>query len=236
MQRIVRRLQRHRELVLFFISALLLPIFLDLISEWLQTVLGETPAQLLQIAGIIAALLAGLLILYKALGTTEALQLVPEEERPPRFPGLILLVGRGNEEVYATAIEYHLRGQEGEGEGLRVCWLIATDGLDGSISIAEQLRQKYKTACHVIVCKLNSAFDVKEAYRVVHRIYTHEVEKYGLKPEQVISDFTGGTKPMAAGMVLACQKKWPMQYMVGKPGEIATTPMYVRFTQEGESW
>ena len=50
-----------------------------------------------------------------------------------------------------------------------------------------------------------------------------------LRPEQVMADFTGGTKPMTAGMVLACGHDRPMQYTTGyKPG-IASTPLLVQF-------
>ncbi len=166
----------------------------------------------------------------------ELLELVPEEERPPRYPGLSVLVGIGRRDAkpeelsHHPAIEYHLDREEAGGEPLRVCWLIATGGVKGSVPVAREVRERYGSRCDKMIIRvLNSPFDVQEAYRLVRRIYAEEAAEHGLAPEQVIADFTGGTKPMSVGMVLACRDRWPMQYMYGRKAEIASTPLYVRF-------
>jgi len=238
------RLRRHRNLVLLFISALLLPLITELASSWLELTIGQTPNRLMQLLAIGIALAAGLSMLLMALGKQEPLELVPEEERPPCFPGLIVLVGVGRRDVkpeklsHNSAIEYHLDCEEAGGEPVRVCWLIATGGVKGSVPVAREVRKRYESRCDkVIVHALNSPFDVQEAYLLVRRIYTEEAAEHGLAPEQVIADFTGGTKPMTAGMVLACRDgRRPMQYMSGREGEIVSTPMLVRFrSAEAES-
>ena len=104
--------------------------------------------------------------------------------------------------------------------------------------VAREVRKRYESRCDkIILHALNSAFDVQEAYLLVRRIYAEEAAKHGLDAAHIIADFTGGTKPMTAGMVLACREgRWPMQYMSGREGEIVSTPMLVRFrSAEAES-
>ena len=237
MSSLLESLRRHRNLVLVFISALLLPLITNLASSWLELTIGQTPNRLTQLLAAGIALAVGLSVLLRVLGKQEPLELVPEEERPPRFPGLIVLVGVGRKDVepeklsHNSAIEHHLDCEEAGGEPVRVCWLIATGGVKGSVPVAREVRKRYESRCDkMILHALNSAFDVQEAYLLVRRIYAEEAAKYGLDAGQIIADFTGGTKPMTAGMVLACREgRWPMQYMSGRGGEIVSTPMLVRF-------
>jgi hypothetical protein len=95
--------------------------------------------------------------------------------------------------------------------------------------VAEAFRQRYEPRCRVLVRQIHRAFDVQETYGVVQRIYLEEALAEGLSPDQVIADFTGGTKMMTAGMVLACGDQWPMQYMTGRKEGVISTPMLVRF-------
>jgi hypothetical protein len=200
--------------------------------QWLNLFEGDGWARLVR------AIQAGMERQGRAIGESVEvlLELVPEEERPPRYPGLIVLVGAGRKYVspeelsHNPAIEYHLdRGGAG-GEPLRVCWLIATAGTNGSVHVAREVRKRYGSRCDKMILRaLNSAFDVQEAYRLVRRIYAEEAAEHGLAPEQIIADFTGGTKPMSVGMVLACRDRWPMQYMYWRKDEVASTPLYVRF-------
>ena len=243
MSELVGLLRRHRNLVLLLASGLLVPLITNLASSWLEITIGQTPNRLMQLLAIGIALAVGLWVLLLALGRQGTLELVPEEKRPPRFPGLIVLVGIGRKDVepeklsHNPAIEYHLDCEEAGGEPVRVCWLIATGGVKGSVPVAREVRKRYESRCDkMILHALNSPFDVQEAYHLIRRIYTEEAVEHGLAPEQIIADFTGGTKPMSAGMILACQDRWPMQYMFGREGEIASTPLLVRFqTAEAES-
>lgn len=229
-------IRRHRNVVFLIVSALLLPLFTELASSWLQTTLGRTPSQLLQLLAIVVSSMVTLGVLYWALGKQRPLELVPEEARPERFAGLIVLVGMGQQAgsrktlSHDLAIAYHLDQETAGGEPLRVCWLIATGGERGSVTVAMEVRDKYRHRCTLHIRTLRDAFDVEEAYQVVHDIYTHEATEQGLTPEQIIADFTGGTKPMTAGMVLACRERWPMQYMTGGTPPIASLPVRVRFS------
>ena len=228
-------LRRNRNLVLLFISGLLVPLVTELAGSWLEATLGQTPSQLVQLLALCVAMAVGLWVLYLALGKRQVLELVPLEQRPPCFPGLVVLVGPGRKGTDPTAlshnqaIEYHLGDKEAGGEPLRVCWLIATAGEKGSLPVAQQVRGRYHDRCTVKIKLVHDAFGIQEMHQIIHTIYTQEAAEYDLAPNQIIADFTGGTKPMSAGLVLACRDRWPMQYMTGGRKNIASVPMFVQF-------
>jgi hypothetical protein len=234
------RVRRYSGWLLLLAGGLLLPLITDLAASWLEKTFGQTPAQLIQLLAILGGIALVLWVVAVLLRRREEeVVLVPRDARPPRSPGLIALVGPGpqdkevapQEQPSAKAIEYHL----GAGGALKACWLIASGGKEGSVLVAEAIRDLYHPhRCQVKVCPIGDPFSVQDTYDVVQRIYNHEI--YGdelkdarLKPDDVISDFTGGTKPMTAGMVLACGRHRPMQYTTGhKPG-IASMPKLVDF-------
>jgi CRISPR/Cas system-associated protein Csm6 len=152
--------------------------------------------------------------------------------------GLIVLVGTGRpgedpmSQSAGIAIEYHMSA--GQESGLEMCWLIATAGESGSLPIA----QKLKEACQARNVKadirtVSDPFSVQESYDLVQRIYDEEVPKASLSEREVIADFTGGVKPMSAGMILACGDRRPMQYMYGRKEGIASIPRIIEFAQRG---
>ncbi len=161
--------------------------------------------------------------------------LVPEEQQPRRYRGLVVLVGKGRpgddpmKQSARDAIHYH---SGGAGSGLEVCWLLASGGENGSLPVAQKLKQECeKLNIKAYTPTVGDAFSVQESYDLVRRIYKEEVPKAGLLEDEVIADFTGGVKPMSAGMILACGDKRPMQYVYGyKPG-IASVPRRVEFTR-----
>jgi hypothetical protein len=238
MSNLIRLIRRHSHLVMLLITGLLVPLITELAASWLQETLGSTPARLIQILAGLVAVAVVLWVLYLALNRRpEMVELVPEEERPARFPGLIVLVGTRKDKdpdelSHTPAIVYHLEQEDAGGEPLRACWLIASGGVGGSLSVARAVRARYSDRCQMHVCEIADPFGVQDTYRTVRRIYEHEAGQDGLAPEQVIADFTGGTTPMSAGMVLACRDRWPMQYMFGRPDEIVSTPKRVRFEIE----
>lgn len=229
-----RQVRQHRGLVLLLLSGFVVPLLTNLLSSWLEQVLGQNPAQLLQLLAVGVAVAVSLWVLYLALRhKAPPGVLVLREQQPPTYPGLIVLVGPGRpdedplEQSAKPAIEYHLAAQD-PGLALRVCWLLASEP---GVPVAEALRQQYESRCRVLVCPIHQAFDVQDTYDQVRRIYQEQAPAEGLAPEQVIADFTGGTKMMSAGMVLACGDRWPMQYVTGrkKKGDIRSVPILVRF-------
>lgn len=55
----------------------------------------------------------------------------------------------------------------------------------------------------VDIWPLRDENDVAEVFRAVRTIYQIAQHKCGLKKEEIIADYTGGTKSMTAGLVLA---------------------------------
>jgi hypothetical protein len=130
---------------------------------------------------------------------------IKEEDKPNKRAGLILLVGTAKGSAPA-AIEYHL-------PTLRHCWLIATkDGL----STAQQLADIYQGIAFYWgePSYIVDPDEIGSTYNVVSRILDIEAQKVGLKSVNLIADITGGLKPMAAGITLACVTyQCNMQYM-----------------------
>ena len=156
-------------------------------------------------------------------------------QQPPAYKGLIVLISKGRsdrppmDQSAGDAIEYHA-GVTGPEKALEHCWLIATPGVDGSQPYAERIAEEcgeMGIKAHVEV--VADGFDVQGTYDLVRRIYAEAEEATGLAPKDIISDFTGGVKPMSVGMALACAKRYPMQYMYGGKPDIASLPRRVVF-------
>lgn len=134
--------------------------------------------------------------------------------RPAPMPGLIVLVSprRADERLgelsaYA-AIEFH-RAR------LQHCWMIASSGEGGSFATAQQLAQHfghYNLASSI--WQVVDAASIAETFALADWLYTQRLPACGLGEAEVIADITGGTKPMTAGMVLACGRQRAMQYML----------------------
>lgn len=236
MNRLIDWLQRNREVMLLVISALLLPLLTELAASLIQLSIGESPDRLLTALAVGGLLALVLWVVYRLLGEKPPPKLIPLEDQPARHAGLIVLVGPGREGddpknlSHHPAIEYHLDEERAGGDPLQVCWLLATPGKQGSMPVAREVRKRYSDRCQLVIKTVYNYLGVQDTYDIVRTIYAEEAKGVGLAPDQVIADFTGATKPMSAGMVLACQDRWPMQYMSGKPGQIPSQPIAVRFS------
>jgi hypothetical protein len=206
------------------------------VGELVATLVGLTLGSSLWLLGLsVVSAVALLGSIYWVQQQSKPRVLVPEDEQPIKHRGLIVLVGIGRpgedpmRQSAGAAIEYHIAtGQEA---GLETCWLIATGGESGSLPIAYRLQEACRSRnITTFIRTVADPFSLQETYDVVQRIYTEEVPKAGLSEHEVIADFTGGVKPMSAGMILACGDHRPMQYMTGRKGGIASVPKLVRFT------
>lgn len=162
--------------------------------------------------------------------------LVPDDQQPAKYRGLIVIVGTGRpgenpmSQSAGQAVDYHLAVQP-EQIGLEICWLICSGGEYGSLNVAQALQAICKErGLKAYLRPVGDAFSVQESYNLIQRIYTDEASDVGLSEAEIIADFTGGTKPMSAGMILACGERRPMQYMTGRKAGIASTPQLVRFS------
>ncbi len=134
--------------------------------------------------------------------------------KPDPMPGLIVLVSPRRvderlEELGAyAAIEFH-RG------ALKHCWMIATSGEGGSFATAQELAQHFgHYGLASSIWQVSDPASIAETFTLVDWLYAQRVPASGLSEAEVVADITGATKPMTAGMVLACGQRRAMQYML----------------------
>ena len=144
-------------------------------------------------------LVIGLLILFGAVLAVLAYRRIPRpnyhlknKEHPGKHVGLIALVS--NPRVVEKAIEYHL-------PDLKCCWLVVTPEM---MATGAEIQRRYlgRVTCHL--AEIEDEYDSAGCQALVRRIFTVDSAEAGLLPAQVIADITGGTKPMTAGMLMAC--------------------------------
>jgi len=213
-------------------TALLSPVLTPSISPWLFVagiilfaVLGnavyalvenwlETPLAILLFSIVVLGLL---LLLFQAVRRYLRPTLDANLNTHPRR-GLVALVSHGKLEESAAlaAIRYHYRGEKDERPSptLRHCWLI-TSPYETPRPGAQPPRPGYQTAwqnandlkamfagqidMHVVEIDPNNAEDVYEKVAMALRA----AERLRLPRSEVTADYTGGNKPMSAGMALA---------------------------------
>jgi hypothetical protein len=140
------------------------------------------------------------------------------EEHVPHQRALIALVSLGSYVPAENALDYHSwAGVPGSKPTLTHCWLLAGpgEGEQSSQRNAGRLAEVYAAkGITTEIWPLNDADDTEEVYRAVKLIYQLAQSKYKLPREEIIADYTGGTKSMTAGMVLAViEQGGQLQYM-----------------------
>lgn len=164
--------------------------------------------------------------LVRAFGNTP--QTIQTHAQPLRetFPGLIAVMGRtpANDESPAErAILHHWNG--GQASHLLHCWIVCTQQSECS---AQELEKKLIDRSLSQGCALHygenywmddpenlgeqlslcvaddSINDPIYIQRLINCIYADARTRYGLEESEMIADFTGGTKSMSAGILLAC--------------------------------
>ena len=126
--------------------------------------------------------------------------IVDESRLAPPHAGLIWLFGPGPFEHLLFALNHHRKGG-----GAAHCWLVMQEDFPpvrkrfGELSrrLAEE---GMTTQIHPVYVKQP---DVHAAYQAVRAVFEREAAEEGLRPDQIIADITGGTKPLTTGMVLA---------------------------------
>lgn len=126
--------------------------------------------------------------------------------------GLILLVstarkGQRVEDNHAMhAVKYHLQKMK----TLERIWLIPSDDSDVNRfgPSTRPTADEFKKSCEALAKDLKvevhedgvSPADSQDTYDYVNRVF----KRSGFEPDEIIADFTGGTKPMTVGMIMAC--------------------------------
>lgn len=122
----------------------------------------------------------------------------------PGHRGLIVLAseGRGIGSAAEGAIQYHLATYK-----LKRCWIVT--GGPGSEASATEIIQELagkNVASELFIrvpLDLAEANDPVAVYLRIDDVY-RQASHEGLAEDEVMADYTGGTKSMTAGMVLAC--------------------------------
>lgn len=118
---------------------------------------------------------------------------IMERPHPQPRQGLVVMVTGAP--TAAKAIEYHR-------SALRHLWLIVTPAMrKEAVALIEKAEESGVT-CYTL--DLAQEYDASGCYALVKRVFEQLARDVGLTAGDVIADMTGGTKPMTAGMVLAC--------------------------------
>ena len=210
------------------VLALLLGAVNSAIYDFAKKRLGDTLGTFVGIA--VAALLIALAVVgVSFLASRRRGKVRVTGEPAPRSRGLIVLVGPerpGAPKPAREAIGYHLKDDKGN-RVLQHCWLVAsTDGL----SVAEELAKELeKAGAKGDVVHVKDPTEARETYEEVNGIYERELVKAGLADADVIADFTGTTKPMTSGMILACApKERAMEYLVAQRDDAGHPNLRIR--------
>lgn len=162
---------------------------------------------------------------------------------PAKYRGLVVLVGPGRagvnpiSQAAGAAIRHHLA--EPGAAGLQHCWLLPS-GVErfendqaatqrDAVDVARELARD--CAAHgvaVHIRPIGDPFSVQATYDMVEWLFAYDVPAAGLAEGDLICDFTGGTKLMSAGMILACGERRAMQSVVFGAGG-GSAPLQVRF-------
>jgi hypothetical protein len=203
-------------------------LVLDILGDWLQTHWGMPKVVWLitVVLAVVGAVLLGIptfvtgmrsLVLRNA-SLVETTKVVALRQT---LPGLIVLMSLQDAAARA-AILHHWRSGEGK---LQHCWIIC--GGEKSLDTAEAMvndlvgqglprRMFYYGAAIAdvtnprVMLTLSPderwAQDPNYIRRLVEAIYQEAQMQYGLSEREMIADYTGGTKSMTAGVILACVK------------------------------
>lgn len=128
----------------------------------------------------------------------EGKRILGERPAPEQRKGLIVMVTRAP--TARKAIDYHL-------PELEHLWLVTTPEMRSAANDLRTFVEGYeandkKRKGHIL--ELDQEYDANQCYYLVRSVYEEGAAAAGLVPKDVIADMTGGTKPMTAGMVLAC--------------------------------
>ncbi|MBE9077431.1 hypothetical protein IQ241_08995 [Romeria aff. gracilis LEGE 07310] len=160
----------------------------------------------------------------------EEIQVKYVAEMTETFKGLVAIPSiprSGRETPAEIAINHHW--WDGRGN-LRYCWLICTpDSLETTKAFLHSLAQQYASipipfkiyenadqlippadqtnlALHIrlIMLEPDRIHDPNRSRQLVDQVYSEAEKQIGLEASDIVADYTGGTKSMTAGMVLAC--------------------------------
>lgn len=223
--------------IYFLAGVLAANLISDGVSSLVEQTIGVPPLRLGWIKIVIGGFILLLTLLAFSLSdlgrwlskiTKKQTRVEMAENLPLPRKGLIALVSMGNFVPAEPAMKYHYEAEKNPANRLRYCWLLVGpgEGETSSRANAERLQERYAALdVEVFLVPLTDADDPGEVFLAMQGIIKEAQKKYGLFPWDVTADFTGGTKCMTAGMVLACvDQNVPVQFV--KPD---------KYTKEGRA-
>jgi hypothetical protein len=205
---------------LFLASAIFLAVMGNMACDLLKVYFGDGPMKLWCYFGIAVIGIGFLFLLLRATGYFGAMFQVRSEYRiidkqhPQPRKGLIAFVSLNQTDHVNHAISYHKIM-------LEHVWLIATP--KSQPTAAQVITENDGSAVRFSLISLQEEWDIIKAKETINKIYNEQLD--GLTEEDIIADFTGGTKPMTVGMIFACLAPTrALQYVpadYGKDGAIS---------------
>jgi CRISPR-associated protein (Cas_Cas02710) len=205
-------------------------LVLDVLGDWLEAHLGM-PKVVWLISVVLFVVELVLLniptfvegvrsLVGRNASLVESVNVLPLRET---LPGLVVLMSL-HDAAARAAILHHWQAGEGN---LQHCWIIC--GGERSLAAAETMvtqlveqglpRRLFHYGRGVAIADVQNvrgvlglipdealAQDPNYIRRLVEAIYGQAQREYGLDEFEMIADYTGGTKSMTAGMILACTK------------------------------
>jgi hypothetical protein len=235
MHKLYTRISRRLALTLgsstpwiFLFGLLAVGLMTEGLATVFETIFDDNPwfAAWFTVAVGVVLLLATLLLFNLPQATRDWLKALRKGHQKPDVTvvptveprrGLIALVSRGTDPPVEAAIEYHFQGNGEQPGRLQFCWLLTgpdTDEQSSQVN-AQRLQQIYAgQGVRGDIWNMRDADDPQQVFQTVQNIYRIAADQFSLSAEEIIADFTGGTKCMAAGMVLACAAgDWDLQYL-----------------------
>lgn len=191
-------------------STVLLAMLINLVSETLVTSFGLGWSWLVMVLLGLAA--AAYMIVLDVNVRQRKLDLGPlrEIDPPRKHKGLIFIYS--NLPTFQAAVQHHL-------PELRHCWLLVTPERQAE---ADEAKKKFNNVTFSDSL-IQHLYHSQACYEAVKNIFQTDVPRLGFEPKEIIADITGGTKPMTAGMVVACVE-----------GDYALEHVAAKFDPEGK--
>jgi hypothetical protein len=184
---------------LFLLGAVLVAVMGNMASDLLKSYVGDGRLGLWMILVVSSVILFLLVVaiyaagVFRAMLTSRNVYRFLDKPNPAPRKGLIAFVSLTQRAHLDRAIAYHR-------ETLKRLWLIATQ--EAQARAAQIVAEYNKSGVQISIVPLSEEWDLIKTKETVDQIFTEQLD--GLAEEDVIADFTGGTKPMTVGMVFAC--------------------------------
>jgi CRISPR-associated protein (Cas_Cas02710) len=184
---------------LFLLGAVLVAVMGNMASDLLKSYVGDGRLGLWMIfvvSSVILLLLVAAIYaagVFRAMLTSRNVYRFLDKPNPAPRKGLIAFVSLTQRAHLDRAIAYHR-------ETLKRLWLIATQ--EAQARAAQIVAEYNKSGVQISIVPLSEEWDLIKTKETVDQIFTEQLD--GLAEEDIIADFTGGTKPMTVGMVFAC--------------------------------